>query len=193
MVPMYDAPVVNPSMHGYTYNYDYSAYPQQWAYPLSPGTEYYGMPTSGYAASGMPDYTSPVESKPPGRRTLHTRLPNSSRARSGRLEYGQPRTCSPTDPDEEIGFPSIQSTEGVIGGREPPPKNQLDIGAIENGTDTRTTVMIKNIPNKMTDKDLMGFIARVCPRKIDFLYLRMDFQNGAWFMFELCAASSKFS
>ncbi|KZT24223.1 hypothetical protein NEOLEDRAFT_1067902 [Neolentinus lepideus HHB14362 ss-1] len=44
--------------------------------------------------------------------------------------------------------------------------------------DTRTTVMIKNIPNKMSDKDLMEFIGRVTPRRIDFLYLRMDFQNG---------------
>jgi len=38
--------------------------------------------------------------------------------------------------------------------------------------------MIKNIPNKMSDKDLLAFINRVCPRRIDFLYLRMDFQNG---------------
>ena len=59
-------------------------------------------------------------------------------------------------------------------------KNQLNIANIENGLDTRTTVMIKNIPNKMSDKDLMTFIDRVCPRRIDFLYLRMDFQNGEW-------------
>ncbi|KAH9942348.1 RNA recognition motif 2-domain-containing protein [Epithele typhae] len=64
------------------------------------------------------------------------------------------------------------------GGRSPGAKNVLDIGAIENGTDTRTTVMIKNIPNKMTDKDLKAFIDKVCPRRIDFMYLRMDFQNG---------------
>ncbi|KAH8079433.1 hypothetical protein BXZ70DRAFT_649850 [Cristinia sonorae] len=57
-------------------------------------------------------------------------------------------------------------------------KNQLDLDAIANGIDTRTTVMIKNIPNKMTDKDLMDFIAKVCPRRIDFLYLRMDFSNN---------------
>ncbi|KAK7685340.1 hypothetical protein QCA50_011704 [Cerrena zonata] len=57
-------------------------------------------------------------------------------------------------------------------------KNQLNLDTIENGGDTRTTVMIKNIPNKMSDRDLLDFIERVCPRKIDFLYLRMDFQNG---------------
>ncbi|KAF9465003.1 RNA recognition motif 2-domain-containing protein, partial [Collybia nuda] len=38
--------------------------------------------------------------------------------------------------------------------------------------------MVKNIPNKMSDKDLIAYIGKVCPRKIDFLYLRMDFQNG---------------
>ncbi|KAG6842182.1 hypothetical protein C0991_001675 [Blastosporella zonata] len=65
--------------------------------------------------------------------------------------------------------------------REPRPStehNQLDLSRIEDGQDTRTTVMIKNIPNKMSDKDLVAFIAKVCPRRIDFVYLRMDFQNG---------------
>lgn len=67
----------------------------------------------------------------------------------------------------------------VSGGqRVPGAKNVLDIQAIESGVDTRTTVMIKNIPNKMTDRDLKNFIDKVCPRRIDFMYLRMDFQNG---------------
>ncbi|EGO25620.1 hypothetical protein SERLADRAFT_466059 [Serpula lacrymans var. lacrymans S7.9] len=38
--------------------------------------------------------------------------------------------------------------------------------------------MVKNIPNKMTDKELIAYIDKVCHRRIDFLYLRMDFQNG---------------
>ncbi|KAI6121513.1 RNA recognition motif 2-domain-containing protein [Pisolithus sp. B1] len=59
-----------------------------------------------------------------------------------------------------------------------PENNQLDIEKIEQGADMRTTVMIKNIPNKMTDKELLEFINNVCPRRIDFLYLRMDFKNG---------------
>lgn len=61
-------------------------------------------------------------------------------------------------------------------------RNQIDLDRIAKGLDTRTTVMIKNIPNKLTDKDLIEYISKVCPRKIDFLYLRMDFQNGElWF------------
>ena len=57
--------------------------------------------------------------------------------------------------------------------------NMLNLDRIEQGLDTRTTVMIKNIPNKMTDSDLQHFIAKVCPRRIDFMYLRVDFSNGA--------------
>lgn len=57
-------------------------------------------------------------------------------------------------------------------------RNQLNLAKIANGVDTRTTVMIKNIPNKMSDVDLTSYIAKVCPRRIDFLYLRMDFKNG---------------
>ncbi|RDB25017.1 hypothetical protein Hypma_007836 [Hypsizygus marmoreus] len=56
--------------------------------------------------------------------------------------------------------------------------NQVNLVKIEDGVDTRTTVMIKNIPNKMNDRDLTEYIGKVCPRRIDFLYLRMDFQNG---------------
>ncbi|TRM69360.1 RNA recognition motif 2-domain-containing protein [Schizophyllum amplum] len=56
--------------------------------------------------------------------------------------------------------------------------NQLNLDRIEQGLDTRTTVMIKNIPNKMKDTCLEEFIAKVCPRKIDFMYLRVDFSNG---------------
>ncbi|KAL5507306.1 hypothetical protein ACEPAH_6762 [Sanghuangporus vaninii] len=72
------------------------------------------------------------------------------------------------------------SARGALGVTRDPPseRNQIDLERIAAGLDTRTTVMIKNIPNKLTDKDLNEYIGRVCPRKIDFLYLRMDFQNG---------------
>ncbi|KAJ7853954.1 RNA recognition motif 2-domain-containing protein [Mycena olivaceomarginata] len=38
--------------------------------------------------------------------------------------------------------------------------------------------MIHNIPNRMSVQDLFTYIASVWPRKIDFLYLRMDFNTG---------------
>ncbi|QRW21703.1 RNA recognition motif protein [Rhizoctonia solani] len=62
--------------------------------------------------------------------------------------------------------------------RDPPPeRNRVDIARIEAGLDTRTTIMLKNIPNKMSTKNLIDFIEVVTPRAIDFLYLRFDFQN----------------
>ncbi|KZT04098.1 uncharacterized protein LAESUDRAFT_761451 [Laetiporus sulphureus 93-53] len=57
-------------------------------------------------------------------------------------------------------------------------KNQLNIEAIEQGKDMRTTVMIKNMLNKMSNKELKAFIEKVCPWWIDFSYLQMDFKNG---------------
>jgi hypothetical protein len=39
--------------------------------------------------------------------------------------------------------------------------------------------MVKNIPNKMSDRHLLDFINDVCPRKIDFLYLRMCVRRDA--------------
>lgn len=98
----------------------------------------------------------------------------------------------PSHPVAEYPFPYVASSAPLQPGtvatrppslaqsssRAPPEGNQLDIKKIELGVDTRTTVMVKNIPNKMTDKELITYINKVCPRRIDFLYLRMDFQNG---------------
>lgn len=52
---------------------------------------------------------------------------------------------------------------GVIGtGRKPTPEaNIVDVDRIEQGLDTRTTVMLKNVPNKMSALDLIRFIHNV--------------------------------
>ncbi|KAJ3764029.1 RNA recognition motif 2-domain-containing protein [Lentinula raphanica] len=72
----------------------------------------------------------------------------------------------------------VRNSRTNVGKKDLAESNQLNIRKIEIGEDGRTTVMIKNIPNKMSDKDLIQYIAEVTPRKIDFLYLRMDFKNG---------------
>ncbi|KZO93114.1 hypothetical protein CALVIDRAFT_486375 [Calocera viscosa TUFC12733] len=71
---------------------------------------------------------------------------------------------------------AVRSVVEVI--REPPPeRNKIDLNRIREGHDTRTTVMLKNVPNKMTDRHLMAFIDSVTPKSYSFLYLRMDFEN----------------
>ncbi|PKA59116.1 Protein MEI2-like 2 [Apostasia shenzhenica] len=54
---------------------------------------------------------------------------------------------------------------------------QLDLDRIIKGEDTRTTLMIKNIPNKYTSKMLLATIDEYHNGTYDFLYLPIDFKN----------------
>ncbi|KAL0542702.1 hypothetical protein IC582_017776 [Cucumis melo] len=54
---------------------------------------------------------------------------------------------------------------------------QLDLDKIKAGEDTRTTLMIKNIPNKYTSKMLLAAIDENHRGTYDFLYLPIDFKN----------------
>ncbi|KAK7318343.1 hypothetical protein RJT34_03042 [Clitoria ternatea] len=54
---------------------------------------------------------------------------------------------------------------------------ELDLGRIMRGEDSRTTLMIKNIPNKYTSKMLLAAIDEQCRGTYDFLYLPIDFKN----------------
>ncbi|XP_076949648.1 protein MEI2-like 2 [Bidens hawaiensis] len=54
---------------------------------------------------------------------------------------------------------------------------QLDLDKITSGEDTRTTLMIKNIPNKYTSKMLLAAIDENHSGTYDFLYLPIDFKN----------------
>ncbi|KAL0301375.1 UNVERIFIED_CONTAM: protein MEI2-like 2 [Sesamum radiatum] len=53
----------------------------------------------------------------------------------------------------------------------------LDLEKIVNGDDSRTTLMIKNIPNKYTSKMLLAAIDETHKGTYDFLYLPIDFKN----------------
>ncbi|XP_073116327.1 protein MEI2-like 2 isoform X2 [Elaeis guineensis] len=54
---------------------------------------------------------------------------------------------------------------------------QLDLEKIVSGEDIRTTLMIKNIPNKYTSKMLLAAIDENHKGTYDFLYLPIDFKN----------------
>ncbi|XP_043707545.1 protein MEI2-like 4 isoform X4 [Telopea speciosissima] len=54
---------------------------------------------------------------------------------------------------------------------------ELDIDRIVHGEDTRTTLMIKNIPNKYTSKMLLAAIDEHHRGTYDFIYLPIDFKN----------------
>ncbi|KAJ6761033.1 RNA RECOGNITION MOTIF-CONTAINING [Salix purpurea] len=54
---------------------------------------------------------------------------------------------------------------------------ELDVDCILRGGDNRTTLMIKNIPNKYTSKMLLAAIDEQCRGTYDFIYLPIDFKN----------------
>ncbi|KAJ3694218.1 hypothetical protein LUZ60_009698 [Juncus effusus] len=54
---------------------------------------------------------------------------------------------------------------------------QLDLDKIMSGEDSRTTLMIKNIPNKYTSKMLLAAIDEKHKGTYDFFYLPIDFKN----------------
>ncbi|ROW14442.1 hypothetical protein VPNG_03848 [Cytospora leucostoma] len=58
-----------------------------------------------------------------------------------------------------------------------PHHNHVDIQKIREGTDVRTTIMLRNIPNKVDQQMLKAIIDDSSWGKYDFMYLRIDFAN----------------
>ncbi|KAK8167258.1 RNA recognition motif 2-domain-containing protein [Phyllosticta citribraziliensis] len=56
--------------------------------------------------------------------------------------------------------------------------NAIALDNIRDGADVRTTVMVRNIPNKMDTYQLEDLLRKLSFGRYDFLYLRIDFRNG---------------
>ncbi|CEG78003.1 Putative RNA-binding protein [Rhizopus microsporus] len=74
---------------------------------------------------------------------------------------------------EEYGEHEVSSRESL----SKPCGKEIDIEKIRSGQDKRTTFMIRNIPNKYTQKMLKDMLDETHKNTYDFLYLRMDFRN----------------
>ncbi|BGP18508.1 hypothetical protein JCM10213_002977 [Rhodosporidiobolus nylandii] len=66
---------------------------------------------------------------------------------------------------------------GIVRDDKIPAGNVLNFERIEQGLDMRTTLMLKNIPNKLKDWEVMSFVDEVVGRSYDFFYLRCDYSN----------------
>ncbi|KAG7098672.1 hypothetical protein E1B28_000586 [Marasmius oreades] len=84
-----------------------------------------------------------------------------------------PSPCSFSPPRTPSTCPS--SSSSLLGPGPGPAGNVFSLSRLQDREDLRTTVMLKNIPNKLTSDGLVTFIQGVVGRKIDFIYLRMDF------------------
>jgi hypothetical protein len=58
-------------------------------------------------------------------------------------------------------------------GYETPAKNAIDLDEILHGLDTRTTVMLRNIPNKVDQATLKDYLDETSAGLYNFLYLRI--------------------
>ncbi|KKK25067.1 meiosis protein [Aspergillus rambellii] len=57
-------------------------------------------------------------------------------------------------------------------------QNAVDIERIRLGLDVRTTIMLRNIPNKIDQTMLKAIVDETSHGKYDFMYLRIDFANN---------------
>ena len=177
--PYMYSPVESHFPHASMHNYHYPAYPTSPPMIHTPTVDYSKRMAQHPENAQSPILLSPVSPIFPTPTASNQNTPTKS-------------SIAPRHQNQKAHH-STSTLHVRAPGVPPPPvseKNQLDLKKIEQGLDTRTTVMIKNIPNKMSDKDLMSFIAKVCPRRIDFMYLRMDFQNGEFSMPVLLEARS---
>lgn len=56
-----------------------------------------------------------------------------------------------------------------------PSANQVRLDLIANGIDHRTTIMLRNVPNKIDQKMLVEYLDETSANEYDFVYLRIDF------------------
>eukprot|EP01080_Neovahlkampfia_damariscottae_P006922 gene6922-11085_t len=83
---------------------------------------------------------------------------------------------SPSLKKEDIPTERIRS-RNRINSVEEKKKFSLDLDRVKYGDDVRTTLMIKNIPNKYTQKMLLQTIDIKFKGSYDFFYLPIDFKN----------------
>ena len=86
-----------------------------------------------------------------------------------------------------ITAPEYALAQGKIRYYDP---NVFDIDPFNIGNDPRTTLMIKNIPNKYTIQDLSNEIDQNFSNSYDFLYLPCDIKVFHHFMFRTIVTSA---
>lgn len=163
---------MNPAQQQQQYHIQYNG-------GVMPGTNYHGMPTIGQAVD--------ANQQPP---TPFIRLPsndvNSSSLSSESQSPSRRKTGTSTRTGKSGSTASICS--GSTGGnnsgghnsKEDPNHNlSLNIDHVRTGKDRRSSLMVRNIPNKYTQQMLLSEFASSGhgPTKMDFFYLPIDFKN----------------
>ncbi|KAL5207678.1 hypothetical protein ABZP36_032113 [Zizania latifolia] len=99
--------------------------------------------------------------------------------RMGQTFYGNPTYQGPGSfgIDSSIERGRNRRVDSSVPQADSKKQYQLDLEKIRKGDDNRTTLMIKNIPNKYTSKMLLAAIDEFHKGTYDFFYLPIDFKN----------------
>ncbi|KAG6774412.1 hypothetical protein POTOM_021765 [Populus tomentosa] len=142
---------------------------------LNRSTGSYMMNMGGHAAVGAgiglpgPPLT---ENGSPNYRMMS--LPRHNPMFFGAGSYSGPGTIGNEGFAERVRSRRVENSGSQIDSKK---QYQLDLDKIISGEDNRTTLMIKNIPNKYTSKMLLAAIDENHRGTYDFLYLPIDFKN----------------
>lgn len=84
-----------------------------------------------------------------------------------------PQSSTPMTPRPTEMIPSVRALAPADSKNGVPVSNQVDLFKLEQGIETRTTVMFKNLPNKLSQKMLLELLDETHHGEYDFVYLRM--------------------
>ena len=88
--------------------------------------------------------------------------------------FGAPPIYEAFDP---INGGYMQTYDGQLHPNISRPQDVID-QRIEDGSDCRTTLMIRNFPPEFSGQNLIDLLNTVCPGKYDFAYNRIDFRQN---------------
>ncbi|OJJ84919.1 putative meiosis protein MEI2 [Aspergillus glaucus CBS 516.65] len=140
----------------------------------------------------LPSPTTPVKDRSfhfedpyPRRISLNhgrpTRTPCMELSPTGRSTVPQGEHADLMDWMSKTGenvLPSPRRELGRYSDSRPGNQNAVDVERIRLGLDVRTTIMLRNIPNKIDQGMLKSIIDETSYGKYDFMYLRIDFANN---------------
>ncbi|PSN71038.1 hypothetical protein BS50DRAFT_485785 [Corynespora cassiicola Philippines] len=104
-----------------------------------------------------------------------------ARAWNGPMTSNSPHARHPRIDDQGrlVQFRLLpQPNLNLLRGAQHDQHNRVRRERIIDGTDVRTTIMLRNIPNKLDWMNLKTLLDKYCFGTYDFLYLRIDFRTG---------------
>ncbi|KAK4238586.1 meiosis protein mei2 [Achaetomium macrosporum] len=116
---------------------------------------------------------SPLSGDLPIMSPLYTTPPGTPMAMTG--DFSSPRSIQPYGRLENRRQNAMRVNRSPYGNAGH--HNHVDVNRIRDGIDVRTTIMLRNIPNKVDQAMLKRIIDESSWGKYDFMYLRIDFAN----------------